>query len=120
MHDPIYEIKQRRLGYLILRGEEVPVLVERLRSVPLGDWPGRDLGEEMQAHIAETEQRLAWSTRQAEDIGWLCDTVRSLGRPPDTPMDELVDLLSGADHTRALGILAANPHVGSRPTDKLQ
>jgi hypothetical protein len=130
MNDPSDKIRQNKLGYLFVLGEEVPVLVERLRPVPFGNWLVSDFEVEMTAQIKQGERHAAQCAQRSNEFKWLIAVARPLAlEHPDASPSDLIEMLPEPERTKARAIVAA---VGDEPanvsipmmmgpqTDKLQ
>ena len=120
MKNPLDMIQQKRLGYLILDGKEVPVINERLRNVPLDDWRGRELGVEFKAQIELLGQRVQQHKQRVDEMQWLRGVTEPFWKDnPDALMGELVELLSEPDRTKARAILYRKVPVDALPIERV-
>jgi hypothetical protein len=88
-------LQQVTFGFLIFENdEEVPVITERLRNKPLGEWQPDEFGEEMEAQAAADKKRAEHLQQYMDEMEWLravCEAFEI--DPPDSPTGELEEFL---------------------------
>jgi len=117
-----FGFEQKRLGYLVFDGKEMPIITERLRNVPLDAWLSDDTSEEFGAQAELDRQRVRQYAQRANEIEWLCAVIRPLAErydAPNAPMGELIKLLPEPDRTRAEAIMHAKVPLNALPLERL-